>query len=150
MKEIIILLGNLAAILLIVAGIWCITFLLASKIKVFKHLKESRKEFPLFFESFNEKTAINSTIEKTTINSIVRSAIIGVIFIGIGIAWLVAIQYAFYERCPECQTLAHPSSTYCEECGIRLNERCDCGFDVTEDAKYCPKCGRETNKGEDK
>lgn len=43
--------------------------------------------------------------------------------------------------CPHCNTKT-PKGNFCMECGGKLQLNCpNCGFEITQNAKFCPECG---------
>jgi class 3 adenylate cyclase/tetratricopeptide (TPR) repeat protein len=46
--------------------------------------------------------------------------------------------------CPRCQRENSPSSTFCDQCGARLETACpNCGESNRRDAKFCRNCGQQ-------
>jgi Double zinc ribbon/Adenylate and Guanylate cyclase catalytic domain len=49
--------------------------------------------------------------------------------------------------CPRCQQENSPNSTFCDECGARLEAACfHCGEPNRRSAKFCKNCGQAINQ----
>ena len=49
-------------------------------------------------------------------------------------------------KCPGCQHVNESVALFCEECGSKLVAVCaQCGAELKPTAKFCLKCGRQTN-----
>lgn len=52
------------------------------------------------------------------------------------------------KRCPICGWNRIPNAKFCGDFGHPLPPLCDnCGFDISKDSRYCPRCGFLTNGG---
>jgi len=53
----------------------------------------------------------------------------------------------FNKCCPECgnsiSDTVFTKEKFCEDCGIKLLNYCDCGLLNDEDASFCRSCGKE-------